>query len=199
MNVLLILAIIILIIILWQAYVVGSTNKTEKRNFKLLEKKGGFEIRYYPEVIMATLPIKGNSYKRVASAGFKRLANYIFGGNKTQKNISMTSPVEIRMGKAVSEMSFTMPSCFSMDSLPQPNDASIKIHNAPAEYVAVLCFGGYASTHKIYHYINELKKLVDERGLRHTNNFKFLGYNPPYQFIARHNEIAMIIQYEELK
>jgi hypothetical protein len=36
-----------------------------------------------------------------------------------------------------------------------------------------------------------------EKGISYYGNFRFLGYNPPYQFIGRRNEIIMSVNYTE--
>lgn len=192
-----IIVLLSLLILLSQVLIIRSTNKTEKRKFRLILKQENFEIRYYSDAIIATTYIEGNTYQKVASPGFKKLAKYIFGANQSNQNISMTSPVEMSINDSLSQMSFTMPSNQNIESLPKPDDSKIKIHSTPAEYLAVLTFGGYSSDQKIKHYTSELKNLLDQKRIKHSNNFRYLGYNPPYQLIGRHNEIAVSIQYNE--
>ena len=59
--------------------------------------------------------------------GFRSLAGYIFGGNEGGKKIAMTAPVHMEMGADSSRMRFVMPSDLTMDSLPEPNDANVKL------------------------------------------------------------------------
>lgn len=192
-----IIILLLLLIIFSQVLIIRSTNKTEKRKFRVILKQDSFEIRHYTDAIVASVHIEGNTYQKVASPGFKKLAKYIFGANQSHKNIAMTSPVEMSINDSLSQMSFTMPSDQTIESLPKPDDSKIQVHSTPAEYLAVLSFGGYSSDQKIKHYTSILKRLLDQKGIKHSNNFRYLGYNPPYQFIGRRNEIVVSIQYNE--
>lgn len=97
----------------------------------------------------------------------------------------------------MSAMSFVMPSKYDQQSLPSPNDASILLEQTKAEYVAVIRFRGYASDKSIQHYSEKLEALLTENGISYYGNFRFLGYNPPFQFIGRRNEIIVSIHWNE--
>ena len=43
--------------------------------------------------------------------------------------------------------------------------------------------------------IKMLKKELKTLNIKHKENFKFLGYNPPYQLIDRKNEIIVEIYF----
>jgi hypothetical protein len=81
--------------------------------------------------------------------------------------------------------------------LPKPNDASINIHKSTPEYVAVIEFGGYANDEKIEVYKNLLLQTLAQRNIKVIGNYQFLGYNAPYQIIARKNEIIIPIEWKE--
>ena len=53
----------------------------ETPNFQLLKKEGEFEIREYDPMIIAVTKVNSN-YREASSTGFRRIANYIFGGNQ---------------------------------------------------------------------------------------------------------------------
>lgn len=55
-------------------------------------KDENVEIRKYADHIMAHVDVEA-SFDDAMSMGFRILANYIFGGNKKQSNIDMTTPV----------------------------------------------------------------------------------------------------------
>lgn len=44
---------------------------------------------------MATIDMAAKSYKELASPGFGKLASFIFGGNQSNKNIAITTPVHM--------------------------------------------------------------------------------------------------------
>ena len=109
----------------------------------------------------------------------------------------MTAPVHMDINDSMSAMSFVMPSAYENKTLPAPNDSNVILEKSKAEYVAVIKFSGYATDTKIEHYSKQLKSILIERGISFHGNFRFLGYNPPYQFIGRRNEIIVSINWTE--
>jgi len=65
------------------------------------------------------------TYTELSSAGFRKLASFIFGRNIANKNIAMTTPVHMDINDSQSSRSFVMPSTYNKDNLPNPNDSSI--------------------------------------------------------------------------
>ena len=57
----------------------GSELETPK--YQLIDKDRQFEIRMYEPMIIAITEIN-SSYSQSATTGFRRIANYIFGGNQ---------------------------------------------------------------------------------------------------------------------
>ena len=53
----------------------------EEPAFHLIEQDNAFEIRDYPQLVVAEVTVAGQQ-KEAASDGFRILAGYIFGGNK---------------------------------------------------------------------------------------------------------------------
>jgi hypothetical protein len=146
---------------------------------------------------MATIYSNASNYKGVASSGFRKLAGFIFGGNEQKTGIAMTAPVRMNMTEKGSEMSFVMPEKYDETNLPKPNDKSILIHKSTPQYVAVIVFGGYASDEKISLYKQKLTEILNKRNIKISGDYNFLGYNAPYQFIARTNEITIPIAWKE--
>ena len=188
-------SILIISVIIFQSFTMRSTEKTEQQKYSVLEKDDNFEIRYYPKAILATVYSKAQSYKEIASPGFRKLAGYIFGGNEKNTGIAMTAPVHMNINDSISSMSFVMPSNYDIDNLPKPNDSNIEINYSKEEYVASITYGGYSSDNDIKKYSAMLSEILDKKGIKHSANFRFLGYNPPYQFINRKNEIIVSIDY----
>lgn len=170
---------------------------TERQKFRLIQSEKEFDIRYYPPATLATVYTSANSYKEISSPGFRKLAGFIFGGNETNTKISMTAPVHMDINDSRSAMSFVMPSAYENKTLPAPNDSNVILEKSEAEYVAVINFKGYATDAKIEHYSEKLKSLLIERGISFHGNFRFLGYNPPYQFVGRRNEIIVSVNWTE--
>jgi hypothetical protein len=170
-----------------------ATNTTETQTYEVIRTEEKFEIRYYPSATMAMISSKSKSYRDLGSSGFGTLANYIFGGNSQNKQIAMTSPVHMDIGDSVSTMAFVMPSDFNKNNLPKPNNTDILIETSKPEYVAVVKFGGFTSTESINKQKAILEKALKEKGLTCHGNFRYLGYNPPYQLFGRRNEVIVAL------
>jgi hypothetical protein len=169
----------------------------EKQKYRLVHSEQEYEIRHYPPAMLATVYSSANSYRQISTSGFRTLAGFIFGGNASNTKIAMTSPVHMDINDSSSSMSFVMPSGYDEQSLPRPNDSRVKLEKSQAEYVAVLRFGGYANDQKIARYSEKLRKALERKGISYSGNFRFLGYNPPYQFIGRKNEIIVSVDWQE--
>lgn len=186
---------VVIAILLHVTAVMAST--TEKQKYKLIHSEKEFEIRYYPSATLATVYSSVNQYKQISTPGFRTLAGYIFGGNTGSEKIAMTSPVHMDINDTLSSMSFVMPSKYEAKSLPTPNNSNVVLEKSPAEYVAALKFKGYASDARIEQYSEKLKSLLEEKRISYKGNFRYLGYNPPYQFIGRRNEIIVTVNWNE--
>jgi hypothetical protein len=193
---LIILSSLAVLFIIFQAYTTMSTNKSEEQPYKVIKTDKDFEIRFYPSVTMATITSSAKSYKELGSSGFNKLAGYIFGGNDAKKQIGMTSPVHMDISDSISSMSFVMPSTYNADNLPKPNDATVNINKTADEYVAATKFSGFASDSDIKSQTETLKNALKAAGISYYGNFRYLGYNPPYQLVGRRNEVIINVNWD---
>jgi hypothetical protein len=189
MKTVVIILFVLIIIILTGIYALTNA-KTETQKYKVLHTKDNFEIRFYPEAILATVAMNG-TYDNLRNSGFGVLAGYIFGGNAEGAKIAMTSPVRMSTGNNSNQMSFVLPSEMEFEKLPTPNDPKIVLHKSIPMYTASIKFGGYANDAEISKYKIKLNEVLMQLNLKHTGNFEFLGYNSPYQPINRRNEIQV--------
>ncbi len=193
-TILIVVIILLSIIIIFQIHITMA--KTETQPYQVIKTEKEYEIRLYPAATMATITMDAKTYKELSYSGFRKLASYIFGGNEANKSIAMTSPVHMDINDTLSSMSFVMPADYNRDNLPKPNDSSITINTTSDEYVAVTNFGGYASDEKIKKYAALLESALKANGIEYFGNFRFLGYNAPFQFWGRKNEIIVNIKWE---
>jgi len=190
-----ILVTLTILILISQTYFTMA--KTETQAYKIIKTEKDFEIRLYPPATMASVSMNAKTYKELSSSGFRTLASFIFGGNTDNKNIAMTTPVHMDINDSLSSMSFVMPSDYNKDNLPKPNDSSIIIKTTKEEYVAVIQFGGYANDEDIKKYASKLEAALKANGIEYFGNFRFLGYNAPYQFLGRKNEIIVNVVWKK--
>jgi SOUL heme-binding protein len=187
--------IIFILFILFTYMSYASNKKVERQHFDVVKKEDGFEIRFYPKAIMATVSTPRQGEEPGARQNFRTLAGYIFGGNKAQKKIAMTAPVYMERDTNANKMSFVLPSGYKMTDLPDPNDTNIKLHYSDEGYYAALLFGGFASESKIKRKEAELKELLHKKGYEVAGAFSYLGYNAPWEIISRENEIIVKVKY----
>jgi len=93
----------------------------ETPQYEVTSEHDGFEVRCYSEMIIATTSVRSD-YRGSTSSGFRRIANYIFGGNDKEMKIAMTAPVIADCpseGLEAYNISFVMPREHSLTDLPK--------------------------------------------------------------------------------
>ena len=188
----------------------------EEPKYELIEKSGEFELRQYQPMLIAEVLVDGDM-DQASGKGFRLIADYIFGNNITEtgssKKIKMTAPVtieprseEISMTIPVSlknisgrwQVSFVMPSKYTLDTIPLPNNKQIMLRKVPARKVAVLEFSGFANEKYTANRTQELLKWMDKNNLISTGSIELSRYDPPWTLpFLRRNEI--IVEYAKSK
>lgn len=174
-----------------------ASKRIEKQKYRVIKKEKEFEIRYYPPAIFATTRSSAKSYRELGNSGFRKIAGYIFGNNESSAKIAMTAPVHMDINEKGSSMSFVMPSEYTLDKLPRPVDGRVELYESPAVYMAAIEFGGFASDQRIKQYADQLSQSLKKNGIKMIGNPTYLGYNAPYEFIGRKNEVVIAIEWRE--
>ncbi len=180
----------------------------EEPSFKTIVREGAFEVRDYPALVVAEVTVSGDQ-KEAAGKGFRLLAGYIFGGNKRRQSIAMTAPVaqaptseKIAMTAPVTQtqsagewvVRFTMPSAYSMETLPEPNDPKVHLRLVLPARFAVLQFSGLARKDDVAAKTAELEKLAGTHHLRAIGPASLSQYDPPWTpWFMRRNEVMIPI------
>ncbi len=185
-----IIVIIILSFVVIQIFAINSQLNIETYPYTVEKKYDKFEIRNYEASLFTSVKISTNEFKNASRQGFSIFAGYIFGGNEKNEKIAMTSPVSMSLEDSMTMM-FMVPKKNKKETLPQPNESLIEFREEPAKTVASISFGGWANDKKIEDYKKQLKTALDAQGIIYTNQFYFLGYNAPYEFFNRKNEIIV--------
>lgn len=188
--ILFVLGIALVAFIAVQIFAMKAQNKIESYSYTLEKSFGTFEIRNYEASLFTSVKLPMKNYKKGASEGFSILAEYIFGGNDKNEKISMTSPVTVSLEDTMTMM-FLVPKKFNKESLPKPDQSKIEFREEPKKTVAAITFGGWANDENIQVYKDKLINLLKEEGIKHTNKFSFLGYNPPFEVFNRKNEVIV--------
>lgn len=189
------LGVLLLAFIVIKIYVMRVQKNIETYPYVVNKKYDTFEIRSYEARLFTSVKLSTKEFKEASSKGFSILAGYIFGGNEKSEKISMTSPVAMSLGDSTTVM-FLVPKKFNKATLPQPTQSQIEFREEPAKTVAAITFGGWANDTKIETYKEKLKTALDANGIKYTNRFYFLGYNPPFEVFNRKNEVIVELQSE---
>ena len=64
----------------------------ETPSYKVAEKNGDIEVRYYESMLLQSVKVSGDQY-RALRLGFRPLVNYIGAKAREGEKISMTAPV----------------------------------------------------------------------------------------------------------
>ena len=174
----------------------GNTmaNTVEEPTWELIEQIDAVELRRYGATIEARTPLNSS---RESSGGFRRLAGYIFGGNDSGKEIAMTAPVGETLVPENPVMSFTMPSEYSMNDLPAPQDGSVSLHTVPERTIAAISFSGWATAGKVRRNKEALLATLEAEGIEVIGAPTLNQYNPPWTppFLRR-NEVVVEVGLE---
>jgi hypothetical protein len=165
----------------------------ETPKYKVVKTYDSFEIRQYDSMILAQTVIQETSIKKSGNTGFRKVAGYIFGGNRNNQQIAMTAPVIMEVGDNT-KMSFVMPSQYKMEDLPQPNSSEVKLIKAAPKKFAVLTFSGFASDEKINRKKELLREALKKEQISVKGDFSYLGYNAPWDLFGRRNEVAIEVE-----
>ena len=191
--------------------------ETEEPDYTVLSQSGDFELRRYDEQLVAQTWVSGDQ-DAASREGFKVLADYIFGnntapsgesskismtapvtmqseaGNESQK-IAMTAPVSMQQTDGKWRVQFTMPSQYTMQTLPKPNNPNVEIIEVPAQTYGVIKFSWLAGEDKVAEKTAALQTWMQDQNLTPTGEPELARYNPPWTLpFLRRNEV--MIAYE---
>jgi hypothetical protein len=183
---------------------VVGVRTVEEPSFTVVERVGPVEIRQYGPRIAAQTVVQADVVD-ARSDGFRRIAGYIFGGNKTRTNIAMTAPVaqrseQIAMTAPVAQtqadggqvIQFFMPKQYTMATLPVPNDPAVQLVTVPAQTMAVLRFSGSISPANVAEHQQTLLATLTGSAWHPDGAVVAWFYDPPWTLPPfRRNEVAV--------
>jgi len=184
--------------------IIGIRVGTEEPKHTSEQLTGRVELRRYDARIAAETTVAANE-DDARSEGFRLLAGYIFGKNHRDDSIAMTAPVaqskagqKIAMTAPVVQSAeatdvgecwvirFFMPSKWTMETLPKPNDDRVRLTEVPAETFAVLNFSGDRGPRAV------LLEALRATGFEPSGEPAAWFYDPPWTLpFRRRNEIVV--------
>jgi hypothetical protein len=176
-------------------------------------RDGAIEIRRYGPCVRAETTVETGPAERAAREGFRRLAGYIFGGNRARASVAMTAPVtqraegeRIAMTAPVTQsteqgpwrVTFTMPGGRTLDELPAPVDARVILRALPARRVAVLRYAGRSGPEVMAAHERTLRAWLAGRGMTPSGPAISARYDPPSTLpFLRRNEVWLELDPEQ--
>ncbi len=164
------------------------------------------ELRQYAPHILAEVTVDGDR-RSALNTGFRVLAGYIFGGNTAQASVAMTAPVAhsqpIDMTAPVAQaeqdglwtVSFMMPRDWTLDTLPKPNSATVRLVETTPERRAVLTFSGRSTDAALRAAEAKLRDTLAQNGVATVRQAAFYSYDDPMTLPwKRHNEVALTLE-----
>ena len=184
-----------------------ARGRVELPAYEVVDARPDFEVRRYEPRLVAEVEVEGDP-DRASNAGFRVLAGFIFGGNTRAESVAMTAPVDRRPASESIAMTapvdrrkagerwiiaFTMPSHYTRDTLPRPNDRRVQIREVPATTYAVRRFSGAPGEVKVRGEMEALRAAVVAAGLTPAGAEPiYARYDPPWTLgPLRRNEVLL--------
>ena len=183
-------------------------SQVEQAKYEVVETHGNIEIRDYAPMIVAETEVSGEREQAIEE-GFRLIADYIFGNNSPAEKVAMTAPViqqestqiamtapVIQQGNGTSwNVRFVMPSSYSLESLPKPNNHAVKITQEAGKRFVVIRFSGIGKGENLKRHTDELNRFIEEKKLKPISAPIYAFFNPPWTLpFLRRNEVMIEIE-----
>ena len=171
-----------------------SRNAYESAAYSVLESDGDFELREYPDLMMATTEM--GTGLQGGDGSFGRLFQYISGSNEGKQKVAMTTPVfmEPKSDQSSGQMGFVIPKEVADSTITIPASQQVKLTKRRGGTFAVIRFAGRVDQDVKQQQQAKLRTWIEERGLEIAGEPEIAGYDPPWtpgRF--RRNEILIRI------
>lgn len=183
----------------------------EEPLYEVLCTESDKEIRKYHSFILASITVGGN-YEEAKKEAFSALTSYIFGQNKENVSLKMTSPIlheeyndSIPLTTPLSPepsmngwtMSFVLPLKYTLATAPTPRDKRVLLHKNPERLVASLRYSGSNDQEKIKRHSAELVEWIGKSDLFvPVGEIQIAQYNGPATIaFLRRNEIHVEVKH----
>lgn len=197
---------------LWMLWGWLSVRNVEEPNYSVVSTNDTYELREYDPVLIAKTTVEG-TMEEATNEGFRRIADYIFGNNTKSEGIAMTAPVTVEdQGEPIAmtvpvtstaseagsyTIAFVMPSKYSLENIPKPNNSNVVLEEVPSRTIAVLTFSGYVTEAKTNENKARLLEALTLNGLTNDGTYTLSQYNPPWTpWFMRRNEIWIEVETE---
>lgn len=187
---------------------------TEQQPYQIVRSFDDFEVRRYPEHVLAEVLVEG-TFEDASNRAFRYLFAYISGENQASHKVAMTAPVvqdaapeKISMtapvlqqgvevhrdgcGTSKFRVAFVLPEGFTIESAPWPTNPNVHLRTVPESLAAVVRFNGRWSAARYQQHLQSLRIALREAGLASIGAPRFARFDPPFKpWWLRRNEIVL--------
>lgn len=186
---------------------------TGEPDYSVLQNDELFEVRQYETLVIAETLVDAD-FDEAGSVAFRRLFGYISGDNEAASQIAMTAPVmaldekkatgeKISMTAPVTgqqtalgwRFAFVLPSDYTLENAPMPDNPEVRLELLPARKVAVVQYTGSLNKAGYDENLKLLQQWMLQNQLKADSSPRVAGYDPPWTLpFLRRNEVMIDIQ-----
>lgn len=191
---------------------------TEQQPYNVVQSYDDFELRRYPEHMVAEAVVDG-PFEDAGNRAFRYLFAYISGDNELQEKVAMTAPVvqassssKIAMtapviqqaldkptatnGEESFRVAFVLPATLTVDTAPHPINPRVQLRVVPQSLVAAISYRGRWSEEKYMEHLNQLRSAVAAHGLAPSGQPRFARFDPPLKpsFLRRNDVMFDVVE-----
>ncbi len=187
---------------------------TEEQPCQIVRSYESFEVRRYPEHLLAEVVTDG-SFENAGSLAFRPLFAYLGGANRSNQKIAMTAPVvqdaaseKIAMtspvlqqgneeqeggtGTSPFRVAFVLPESFTIDNAPRPTSPLVNLRIVPEGLAAAIIFSGRWSAMSYERQLKTLRGALRAAKLTSEGAPRFARFDSPIKpWFLRRNEILL--------
>ena len=190
---------------------------TEQQPYEVVQSYDDFELRQYPEHLLAEVTTDG-PFEDAGNRAFRFLFSYISGENHSRQKVAMTAPVvqadaaktitmtapvvhqafEDQAGTAGSEkfrVAFVLPGGLTAETAPQPTNPNVQLRTVPESVAAAIRFSGRWSETSYQRHLEQLSLALTAAGLTVIGQPRFARFDPPFlPWFLRRNEVLLDVE-----
>ena len=176
----------------------------EEPSYQVIRQIDNVELRQYAPYVVAEV-VLDVAADDAGSRAFPILAGYIFGKNKGERKLAMTTPVtqtavpvKMAMTAPVTQaavpggmrVQFVLPRGTTLASAPEPLDPRVQLREVPASAWAAIRYSGSWSQSNDNEHLALLRAALEKAGVATQGEPVLARYNGPFTpWFLRRNEI----------
>ena len=181
-----------------------ATHAIAEPGYEVIRTLRDVELRRYAPYVVAEVQVEGPA-QSAGSKAFPILAGYIFGKNKGERRLAMTTPVTqaaapVKLAmtapvtQALSEggylVQFVLPAGVTLATAPEPLDARVHVRQLPGREIAVIRYSGFWSEANYDQHLKALQQALRAANVHWSGEPVYARYNAPFTpWFLRRNEI----------